>query len=139
MRERIGHGLLILPGVTAVTRDGDRFLLARQRDTARWSLVGGGVEVDEQPRDAVIRKVTEELGVAPEVLRVIGAYGGPELHNVLPNGDEVAYVTTAYECRLPRDPMVLEQEELHEVAWFTRTEIGQLTRHEWIDQVLRDV
>ncbi|WP_228066639.1 NUDIX domain-containing protein [Microbacterium paludicola] len=120
MREKIGHDLLILPGVTAVIRDGDRFLLARQRDTARWSLVGGGVELDEQPRDAVIREVAEELGVVPEVVRVIGAYGGPELHSVLPNGDEVAYVTTAYECRLPRGPMVLEQEELHKVAWFTR-------------------
>lgn len=138
VRSKIGHDLLILPGVTAVFRDRDRFLLARQRDTERWSLVGGSVEPDEQPRDAIAREVSEELGVAPDIVRVIGAYGGPELHSVLPNGDEIAYVTTAYECRLPDRALELERAELIEIGWFTRGELASLYRHEWIDQVLHD-
>ncbi|WP_345750044.1 NUDIX domain-containing protein [Microbacterium rhizophilus] len=138
VRAKIGHDLLILPGVTAVIRDGDRFLLARQRDTKRWSLVGGGVEPDEQPRDAIAREVREELGVAPRIVRVVGAYGGPELRSVLPNGDEVAYVTIAYECALPAGELALEEHELLETAWFTRTEVASLTRHVWIDRVLAD-
>ena len=31
IRSQIGHDFLLLPGVTAVIRDGDRFLLARHR------------------------------------------------------------------------------------------------------------
>ena len=138
MRDRIGHDLLLLPGVTAVIRDGARFLLARQRDSERWSLVGGGVEPFEDPIDAVRRAVEEELGVVPVVGRVIGAYGGEALASTYPNGDRVSYVTTAFECGLPPTAFELEAAELIETAWFTRDETLLLTRHEWIDRVLSD-
>lgn len=43
IRARIGNDFLFLPAVTAVIRDGERFLLAR--DTGEhWSLIGGGIE-----------------------------------------------------------------------------------------------
>ena len=138
IRSRIGHDLLLLPGVTAVIRNQDRFLLARQRDTGMWSLVGGGLEPGEDPREAIEREVREELGVTPRILRVVGAYGGPALQTVLPNGDEVGYVTTAYECELPAGTLALEHEELIQVAWFTRAEAKDLPRHDWIDRVLAD-
>ena len=76
LRERIGSSYLLLPGVTAVIRDDDRFLLARQRDSGRWSLIGGGIEPGEDPRVALLREVREELGVGSDVIRIIGAYGG---------------------------------------------------------------
>ena len=41
LREQVGGAYLLLPGVTAVLEDGDRFLIARQRDSRRWSLIGG--------------------------------------------------------------------------------------------------
>ncbi|MDR6971570.1 NUDIX domain-containing protein [Leifsonia shinshuensis] len=138
LRERVGHDLLLLPGVTAVIRDSDRFLLARQRDTERWSLIGGGIEPGETPHEAVAREVLEELGVTPGLGTIIGAYGGPLLETVHPNGDRVAYVTTAFECRLPSCALTLETEELLETGWFTRSDVDGLVRHEWIDTVLKD-
>ena len=138
IRRRIGHDLLLLPGVTAVIRRGDAFLLARQRDTERWSLIGGGIEPGEDPRDAIAREVREELGVTPRILDIIGAYGGAQLQTVLPNGDEVGYVTTAYLCAVPTDPFAIEEQELLEVGWFTRAEALTLPRHDWIDRVLAD-
>ncbi|HWU47237.1 MAG TPA: NUDIX domain-containing protein [Humibacter sp.] len=138
LRERIGHDLLLLPGVTAVIRDGDRFLLARQRDTERWSLIGGGIEPEETPQEAVAREVLEELGVTPKLGTIIGAYGGATLETTYPNGDRVAYVTTAFECRLPGSALRLETEELLETGWFTRSDVDRLVRHEWIDTVLND-
>jgi 8-oxo-dGTP pyrophosphatase MutT (NUDIX family) len=101
LRSRIGTEFLLLPAVTAVIQDGDRFLLARQRDTSRWSLIGGGVEPGEHPEDAVRREVEEELGVAATVRGIVGAYGGKALEAVYPNGDEVGYVSIAYRCSLP--------------------------------------
>lgn len=140
VRDRVGHDLLLLPGVTAVIQHGDRFLVARQRDSGLWGLIGGGIEPGEEPADAVEREVFEELGVRPSIVRIIGAYGGAGLISTYPNGDEVAYVTVAYKCRIPSGiGLVLEQDELIETAWMRAEEIRSLPRHEWIDRVIADV
>jgi len=138
LRERIGRSYLLLPGVTAVIRDDDRFLLARQGDSGRWSLIGGGIEPGEDPRAALVREVREELGVGSEVIRIIGAYGGAALENVYPNGDRVGYVTVAYLCSLRTSSLTLDEDEVLETRWATLAEIAELDHHEWIDQVLTD-
>jgi len=136
LRQQIGHDLLLLPGVTAVICDGDRFLLARQRDTERWSLIGGSIEPGETPQEAVGREVSEELGVTPAVGAIIGAYGGKRLQTTLPNGDQIAYITVAFDCRIPRTAYAIEDAELIETGWFTREETKRIHRHEWIDEIL---
>lgn len=138
LRERIGHEYLLLPGVTAIIRRGDAFLVARQRDTERWSLIGGSIEPGETPQQAISREVLEELGVSPAAGRIIGAYGGPSLESTYPNGDQVGYVTVAFECTIPDGPLVLEAAELLETRWVTRDEASLLSRHKWIDAVLAD-
>lgn len=138
LRERIGSSYLLLPGVTAVIRDDDRFLLARQRDSGRWSLIGGGIEPGEDPRAALLREVREELGVGSDVIRIIGAYGGATLENVYPNGDQVGYVTVAYLCSLHTSSFLLDEDEVLETRWATLAELTELDHHAWIDQVLTD-
>ncbi|MGN7966637.1 NUDIX domain-containing protein [Microbacterium sp. 22179] len=137
MRDRIGHDLLMLPGVTAVIRDGERFLLARSAGTDEWSLIGGGVEPGEEPTDAVVREVREELGAGIRITGIVGAYGGESLVVEYPNGDRVAYVTTAYACEVV-DKIEPDGEEIVEVGWFTASEIAGLDREPWIDRVLAD-
>ncbi|HEY9266088.1 MAG TPA: NUDIX domain-containing protein [Microbacterium sp.] len=138
IRSRIGTEFLLLPGVTAVIQEADRFLLARQRDSRRWSLIGGGVEPGERPEVAVRREVLEELGVHSSTHGIVGAYGGEALEAVYPNGDRVGYVTVAYRCSLPTTNLVLESVELLETRWVTAGEVRALDRHEWIDEVLAD-
>lgn len=137
IRARIGNDLLQLPSVTAVIRDADRFLLARHAHSGLWSLIGGAVEPGEEPWDAVVREVAEETGAEIDVLGIVGAYGGPSLVFQYPNGDRVAYVTTAYECRL-RGVATPDMDELLELGWFTRSQIAALPRREWIDRVIAD-
>jgi 8-oxo-dGTP diphosphatase len=137
LRARIGTELLLLPGVTAVIRDGERFLLGRHARSGLWSLIGGGVEPGEEPADAVVREVREETGARARVLGIVGAYGGEPLKVEYPNGDRVAYVTVAYHCALLDAPEP-DREELLEVGWFTRQEIAQLPRRAWIDRVIAD-
>jgi 8-oxo-dGTP diphosphatase len=52
-------------GVKAVLTRGDRILLVRHTygDRRRWELPGGGVKRREEPPDAVVREVHEELGL----------------------------------------------------------------------------
>ncbi|PPF71009.1 DNA mismatch repair protein MutT [Clavibacter michiganensis] len=138
LRALIGQDFLLLPGVTAVIQDDDRFLVARQRDSGRWSLVGGGVEPGEEPRSALRREVREELGVDVDVADIVGAYGGPALESAYPNGDRVGYVTIAYRCSLRSGSLSFDDEELLETRWVLRDEIHLLDRHSWIDQVVAD-
>ena len=138
LRAQIGNDFLLLPAVTAVIQRDDRFLLARQRDSGRWSLVGGGVEPGEPPAEALRREVHEELGVDVVVGEIVGAYGGPALETTYSNGDRAGYVTIAYRCRLASEEFALEEAELIETMWATRQEIFDLERHAWIDDVLRD-
>lgn len=135
IREHIGNDLLLLPGVTAVIRDGERFLLARHTHSRMWSLIGGAVEPGEEPSEAVTREVLDETGARIRIARIIGVYGGRSLFTTYPNGDQVAYVTTAYECHLV-DAAEPDEDELLELAWFDRDEMRHLQRHDWIDRVL---
>lgn len=137
IREHIGTDLLILAGVTAVIRNGDSFLLTRHVHSGTWSLIGGAVEPGEEPADAVVREVHEETGARIEVTRIVGAYGGQPLMVTYPNGDHVAYVTVAYECRL-LDSATPDMEELQELSWFTRDQISRLPRRDWVDRVIND-
>lgn len=138
LRAHVGHSLLLLPGVTAVIRREQQFLVVRQRDSGLWSLVGGGIEPLEDPADALRREVEEELGVSATVGSVVGAYGGPDLARTLPNGDQVSYTTVAFNCEISGDKFELEDEELADAAWLDLATIITLPRHEWIDRVLRD-
>lgn len=139
VRARIGHDLLLLPAVTAVIRDGHRYLLAKHRGASIWGTIGGGIEPGEEPADAVAREVFEEIGVAPQVGSLVGAYGGADFVLAYPNGDQVSYVTIAFLCAVPSgSQFMFEDEELSEARWFTRDEIATLPREVWVDRILDD-
>lgn len=137
IRDRIGNDFLLLPGVTAIIRDGERFLLARQAISELWSLVGGGIEPGEEPADAVAREALEETGAEIRIRGLVGAYGGEQLMATHPNGDRVGYVTIAYECEL-LGAATPDMDELIEIGWFARDAIADLPRREWIDRVIAD-
>jgi hypothetical protein len=44
----------------------------------------------------------------------------------------------AFECQLSETEFTLEVAELLEIGWFTRDQVSELRRHEWIDRVLDD-
>lgn len=139
VRERIGHDLLMLPAVSAVIRDElGRVLVARAAPEDPWSLIGGGVEPGEEPASAIAREIHEELGVAPSVGALIGSYGGEELVTTYPNGDVCAYVTTAYECRLGSNDLIVDAEELADARWFLPDELHELPLESFAARILAD-
>ena len=62
----------------AVCTDGDAILLSRIAQGATvssdgmWTLPGGGIEFGEDPRDAALRELTEETGLAGEIVELAG-------------------------------------------------------------------
>ncbi|MEU9483083.1 NUDIX hydrolase [Streptomyces decoyicus] len=53
-----------------------------------WEIPGGYVETGESPRQACIREVREELGIEPEIGRLLAVDWAPSLAE----GDKVLYI-----------------------------------------------
>jgi ADP-ribose pyrophosphatase YjhB (NUDIX family) len=118
LRGRVGHELIILPGVSACIFDeAGRVLLAHHVDSCIWALPGGAVEPDEDPAAAVAREAREELGLAITLQGLIGVYGGPEFRVSYPNGDLVSYVAIVYACTAAGTPAALDTSEVDEVRF----------------------
>jgi ADP-ribose pyrophosphatase YjhB (NUDIX family) len=59
----------------AVFREDGCILLVREvADSGRWSLPGGWAEVNQSPREAVVREVLEESGFAVTVRKLVAIY-----------------------------------------------------------------
>jgi 8-oxo-dGTP diphosphatase len=124
MRAHIGSDLLLLPGVSAVVRNGTgQVLLARRSDTGRWSLPAGVVDPGEQPADAVVREVFEETGVHAR----IECIGGVATHPVVyPNGDVCEYLNVWFRCAAVGGEPRVNDDESTEVGWFDPAALPEL-------------
>lgn len=116
IRAKIGHDLLVVPGVAVVVRDpAGRLLLVRDRDEGVWSLPAGAVEPGEAPLEAALRELREETGLDQVRLELVAGLGGERFRHVYPNGDEVEYALFVYRGTAPVSS-VLEPEDRNEVA-----------------------
>ena len=122
LREKVGHALVLLPGVAGlIYDDAGRVLLMCRSDDGTWDLPAGGIEPGESPRDAVVREVAEETGldVVPED---ITAVLGPR-RSTYPNGDIAEYTVVVFRCRVVGGELSPVDGEAAELRWFSRSEI----------------
>jgi ADP-ribose pyrophosphatase YjhB (NUDIX family) len=125
IRERIGHDLLWLPGVTGVVLDADdRVLLVRRSDDGRWTLVTGVLDPGEQPAVGLVREIYEETGVEAEVERLVRVEATEP--SAYPNGDQVQYLDLAFRCRALGGEARVNDDESTEVAWFALDALPEL-------------
>lgn len=119
LRAKIGHDVLLTPGVAAViVNDRGEVLLQRRSDDGRWGLPGGAMEPGEEPAETLVREVREEtaLEVVPE--RIVGVYSGPDFRVRYGNGDEAMIVSITFACRPGAgEPRVNDDESL-EIRYF---------------------
>jgi len=103
-----------------VPRD-DRLLLVRRTMTpgqGKWTIPGGFVEYDEDPRAAVVREVQEETGYRVEIVRLLEVIFGRE-------HERGASLLIAYEARLLNDAPehALDETEVDAVGFFSVDEL----------------
>jgi 8-oxo-dGTP pyrophosphatase MutT (NUDIX family) len=140
LRRKMGHDLLLLPGVSGmVINERGEVLLQRRSDTGKWALIGGILEPGEEPADAVVREVYEETALRVEPVRIIGVYTTPII--TYPNQDRAMYVITAFRCRVVSgEPRVNDDESL-EVRYFAPDALPQDLRDDFrrrIEHALAD-
>jgi 8-oxo-dGTP diphosphatase len=104
--------------------DGDRVLLGHRSPTRRWypdvwDLPGGHVEPGERVRDALVREIDEEVGVA-----VVTAHEHDQVRVRVPGEEEVVidvWLVTAW-TGTPANRCPDEHDELR---WFTAGEVPE--------------
>ncbi len=125
LREKVGHELLLLPGLVAVVVDEKgRVLLNRRADTGAWSPVSGILEPHEQPETAIAREVLEETGLRVHVEKLVDASTSPLVE--YPNGDRAQYLTVAYRCRVAGGTLEVGDDESLEVRFFAPHDLPPL-------------
>ena len=100
------------PAVICLVHDGGRqVLLARQPvwPAGMYSQVAGFVEAGESLEGCVRREVAEEVGVVVERVRYLGSQPWPFPRSLMVGFQAVAD---------PEAPILLEDEEISEAAWF---------------------
>ncbi|MGH3446411.1 MAG: NUDIX hydrolase [Nocardioidaceae bacterium] len=126
LREKIGHDLLWLSGVTAVVFDhSGRVLLTYRADMPRWHLVSGILEPGEQPARAIVREIAEETGVQAVVERMSSCWSGDRV--VVPsNGDQCQFLDLTFRCRHVGGEAHVADDENSAVGWFGTDELPEL-------------
>lgn len=127
LRTKIGTDLLLIPGVSVLIWDSNgRLMLVGDSTSGPWGLVGGAIEPDEDPEDAARREVFEEVGAAVKITGSRGVLGGSAYRIRYDNGDEVSYVSTAYDARIDSGKPLPDCDEVHGVGWFGPGEFATL-------------
>lgn len=117
LRERLGHDLLWMAGVTAVVRDERGYvLLVRRADNGRWGLISGILEPGEQPAAGLLREIEEEAGVVARIEALTGVWTQPEMS--YPNGDRAQYLDLCFLARHHSGEARVNDDESTEVGWF---------------------
>lgn len=125
LREKIGHDLLWLPGVTGVVLDAsDRVLLVRRSDDGRWTLVTGCLDPGEQPAVGIAREIFEETAVHVVVDQVISVESTAA--KAFPNGDNVQFMDIAFRCRPVSGEAAVNDDESVDVRWFALDDLPDL-------------
>ncbi|MFD3533523.1 NUDIX domain-containing protein [Streptomyces sp. NPDC058664] len=140
LREKAGHQLLFLPGVSAVVFDDHgRVLLGRRADNGRWAIIGGIVEPGEQPADCAVREVYEETAVRCEVERVV-LVETLRKPVVYPNGDECQFMDVTFRCRAVGGEARVNDDESTDVRWFDVDDLPEMKRFSYlrIEKALAD-
>ena len=117
LREKIGHDLLLLPGVTGVViNDRGEVLLVKSKNTDQWTPIGGVMEPHEEPADTLVREICEETGITAVPERIVTVDALDEIQ--YPNGDRACYLTTTFRCRAVSGTPKVADEESTAVRYF---------------------
>lgn len=129
LREKIGHDLLWLTGLSGVVlNDRGEVLLVERADNGRWSLIGGILEPGEEPAVAMVREILEETAVEAQVDRLLSIGATPPA--AYPNGDQVQFLDLCFSCRAVGGEARVNDDESTDVGWWALDALPELTPRE---------
>lgn len=116
-------------GANAIITCNGKLLLEKRRDCDIWGLVGGGVKRHEEPLQAIIREIREELGlrIPPNQFRKLAVYGEPGRIAAYQDGSIWRMVIVVFELDLTEYPELQISDESSELRFFSREELSDIS------------
>ena len=115
-------------GANAIITCRNKILLEKRRDCDIWGLVGGGVKDLEEPIQAMVREIYDELGlrIPKEQLRKLGVYGEPGRVAAYCDGSIWRMVIVVFALELEEETQLKISAESRDLRFFTREELAQI-------------
>lgn len=120
IRRHVGTALVMMPAVTAIIHNEEGKVLVVYSTDEFWGTPGGALDPGETSVDAVVREVREELGIEVEPERLLAVYS---INLTYPHGDQVAYTSVAFRCRVVSGQLDAVDGEILEWSWLTPAEV----------------
>lgn len=124
------HKLIDFVIVAYIVHD-DKVLLVDHKKHNMWLPVGGHIELNEDPEQALLREIKEECGLEVEVIGERPNVVGPQTQSLIPPlymdvhsiTDTHRHVSLVYFARARSLDAKLEEREHNAIRWFTREEL----------------
>ncbi len=138
LRKIVGQKRIIVPGVRAVIRDKQgRVLLIHRRDTGRWGMPAGAVEIGDSALDSLKREVKEETGLNVLDATPFALYSHSRYSFEYPNGDRVQMFALAFRVDRWDGELVQKTDETIGAEFFSTDNLPDL--HEVYAETLEDL
>ncbi|MDD3171534.1 MAG: NUDIX domain-containing protein, partial [Bacilli bacterium] len=87
----------------------NKLLLEKRQDSGIWSLIGGGLEIDESLLEGIKRETFEETGIvlSDNNIDFYGIYDDPSRIACYPDGNILRVITVVYFARLDKYPTLI--------------------------------
>lgn len=130
-----------LAAYAVVRDDAGRVLLALWNETegGRWTMPGGGVELDETVEEAVVREVREETGYDVRVDRLLGVDSAvfPPAQRMIGTDRVLKAVRVVFAATVVGGELAHEVDgTTDEARWFDPAEVADLRRVSLVDVAL---
>ena len=115
-------------GANVILTYNGKLLLEKRRDSDTWGLVGGGVKSYEEPIDAIVREVREELGIRiPKgQFRKLAVYGEPGRVAAYCDGSVWRMVIVVFALELEEAPEITLSAESRDMRFFSKEELAHV-------------
>ena len=118
-------------GSNAIITYKGKLLLEKRRDSDVWGLPGGGVKNYEQPIQAMVREVRDELGIRIPAekfrkLKVYGEHGRMGRIAAYCDGSIWRMVIVVFGLELEEEPEMVVSSESQALKFFTKEELQNI-------------
>jgi ADP-ribose pyrophosphatase YjhB (NUDIX family) len=119
----------LVPGASAiVTDDAGNLLLHRRRDSKRWALPGGVMDIGETIAQCAEREAREETGLTVKASHLVGVYSDPDHVFAYSDGEVRQEFSVCFACRIIGGEIATSDESL-EVRFWPIGELDSLDMH----------
>lgn len=117
-----------------------------------WNQLGGHIELDEQPIDAVTRELTEEAGLQPDDYDIVQTATGPNPRNAVAipapfsviiynygNESVHKHIDMPYLIQSKTEKLAPAEGESAQIGWFTLDEMKDMHVQGKLDSAVLDI